>query len=164
MKTIHFIAFLSLWVFAAACASPTPAPVAATPTTQAATPAASAATPAPGVASPVSASATPSPAASAAPGEVVKLSGDTFLTSDPFRIDSDATLEITWNYTGTGPFALWLINMSEEVNDPRYDRMLITDVDGPPSGTAAQIVIPGDYVLQVEQADGPWTVNIKVSP
>jgi hypothetical protein len=98
------------------------------------------------------------------PGEVVKLSGDSFTTSDPFHIGSDTVLEITWNYSGNGPFALWVLNVSEEVTDPLYDRMLITDVDGPPAGTAQQAVIAGDYAVQVEQADGPWTVEIKASP
>jgi hypothetical protein len=107
---------------------------------------------------------TPIPAAALGAGEVVKLSGDSFTTSDPFHIASDTVLEIAWNYTGSGPFALWLLNVSEEVTDPQYDRMLIADVDGPPSGSAQQLVIAGDYVVQVEQADGPWTVEINVVP
>jgi hypothetical protein len=102
----------------------------------------------------------PTPAATVGTGEVVKLSGDTYTTSDPFRFDADATLEITWNYTGTAPFALWLINASAEVNDPKYDRILVTDVTGPHSGTATVGIIAGDWTLQVEQADGPWTVVI----
>ena len=92
------------------------------------------------------------------------MSGDTYTTSDPFHIGSDTTLKITWNYKGSGPFALWLINVSEEVTDPRYDRMLITDVGGSPAGTATQAVIAGEYTLQVEQASGPWTVEIQPAP
>jgi hypothetical protein len=114
--------------------------------------------------SPTQAVLTPIPAATMGAGEVVKLSGDSFTTSDPFHIGSDTVLEIAWNYTGSGPFALWLINVSEEVTDPQYDRMLIADVDSPPAGTAQQAVIAGDYVVQVEQAEGPWTVEIKIAP
>ena len=88
------------------------------------------------------------------------MSGDTFTTSDPFRFGADATLEITWNYTGTAPFALWLINVSVEVTDPKYDRILINDITGPHSGTATEGIIAGDWAVQVEQADGPWTVVI----
>ncbi|MEP7356370.1 MAG: hypothetical protein ABI847_03970 [Anaerolineales bacterium] len=149
MKIVAIIASLSLLF--AACSSPTPSP----------TPLATAGGT---VSSPTQAAKTPIPAVTMAAGEVVKLSGDTFTTSDPFHMDGAATLAITWNYTGSGPFALWLINVSEEVTDPQYDRMLITDVDGAPSGTATQAVIAGDYAVQVEQADGPWTVDIKVAP
>jgi len=114
--------------------------------------------------SPTQVDLTANPAATVGAGEVVKLAGDTFTTSDPFHISSDTVLEITWNYTGSGPFALWLVNVSEEVTDPQYDRMLIADVDGPPAGATQQAVIAGDYVVQIEQADGPWTVEIKAAP
>ena len=157
MKTAHAIASLSIIMFtAAACSSPTPLP---TPTPTAAT-----GTPPPAVSSPAGATSTALAEPTAERGEVVKLSGDTFMTSDPFHIDSDTILEITWDYAGSGPFALWLISVSEEVTDPQYDRMIIADVGGAPSGTAQQPVIAGDYAVQVEQADGPWTVTIKAAP
>jgi hypothetical protein len=147
VKIVVFFTSLAILLSAAACKSPTATP-----------------TPAATVSGPGQATATPRPAVTAGPGEVVKLAGDTFTTSDPFHIDANTTLQITWNYTGSGPFALWLVNVSEEVTDPLYDRMIITDVDGPPSGTAQQAVIPGDYTVQVEQAEGPWTVDINVAP
>ncbi len=150
MKIVAIIASLSiLWAGAACVGSPTATPVSTLPAADS---------------SPTSAVQTPAPAATAGPGEVVKLSGDSFTTSDPFQIGSDTTLEITWTYTGSGPFALWLLNVSEEVTDSQYDRMLIVDVDGPPAGTARQAVIAGDYAVQVEQAEGPWTVVIKTAP
>jgi len=68
-------------------------------------------------------------------------------------------LDITWNYTGTAPFALWLINVSENVTDPNYDRILVDDVTGPHAGTAKQKIIAGDWTVQVEQAAGPWAVQ-----
>jgi hypothetical protein len=138
-----------LWAAAACGSSPTAAPVSTLPAA---------------VSSPTQADLTANPAATVGAGEVVKLAGDTFTTSDPFHISSDTVLEITWNYTGSGPFALWLLNVSEEVTDPQYDRMLIADVDGPPAGAAQQAVIAGDYVVQIEQANGPWTVEIKSAP
>ena len=139
----------TLWAAAACGSTVTVTPVSTGPATEI---------------SPTQAVLTPNSAATVGAGEVVKLSGDTFTTSDPFHIGSDTTLEITWNYTGSGPFALWLLNVSEEVTDPQYDRMLIADVDGPPAGTTRHAVIAGDYVLQIEQADGPWTVEIKAAP
>lgn len=152
MKIITMIARLSILLVAAACSSPAPQPTAPAPTAAGT------------VSGPTQAVLTPLPAVTLAAGEVVKLAGDTFTTSDPFHIDADTTLEITWKYTGSGPFALWVINMSAEVTDPQYDRMIITDVDGAPAGTARQAVIVGDYAVQVEQADGPWTVEIKLAP
>ena len=155
MKTVAIIGLvLSVFASAACGSTPTAAPATAT------------ATLAPAAAASATSSERPTalPASTVAAGEVVKLAGDSFTTSDPFHIGSDTTLEITWNYKGSGPFALWLINVSEEVTDPRYDRMLITDVGGAPAGTARQAVIAGDYTLQVEQASGPWTVEIKPAP
>ena len=152
MRIVNIIASLSLCLAAAACSSPT----STAPTPASTLPAA--------VSSPTDAPLTSGPAITLGPGEVVKLSGDTFTTSDPFHIGSDTVLEITWNYSGSGPFALWVINVSEEVTDPQYDRMLIADVDSPPAGTSEQAVIAGDYAVQVEQADGPWTVEIKAAP
>ncbi len=143
MKTITIVTSLSILLAAAACTSPTPSP-----------------TPSGTASGPTQAVLTPTPKVTAGPGEVVKLSGDSFTTSDPFHIDADTTLQITWNYSGSGPFALWLINVSEEVTDPDYDRMLIVDVDGEPAGTTQQAVIAGDYAVQVEQAEGPWTVEV----
>ena len=150
MKIAAILASLAiLWAAAACGGSPTATPVSTLPAADS---------------SPTQADLTANPAATVGAGEVVKLAGDTFTTSDPFHISSDTVLEITWNYTGSGPFALWLVNVSEEVTDPQYDRMLIADVDGPPAGATQQAVIAGDYVVQIEQADGPWTVEIKAAP
>jgi hypothetical protein len=139
-----------------------PGTTAVSTATATATAAATASITAPAVtASQTSSPTTPAAVPTVGAGEVIKLSGDTYATSDPFRFDADATLEITWNYTGTAPFALWLVNASAEVNDPNYDRILITDIKGPHSGTATAGIIAGDWTVQVEQADGPWTVAIK---
>jgi hypothetical protein len=95
---------------------------------------------------------------------VVKLSGDSFETSDIYRFGADTTLDITWNYTGTAPFALWLVNMSDVVTDPNYDRVLVNDITGPHAGTATTKIIAGDWAVQVEQGEGPWTVEFKPEP
>src|SRR5262249_38282728 len=92
-------------------------------------------------------------------GEVVKLAGDSFTTSDTYRFAADTTLDVSWTYTGTAPFALWLINASENVTDPNFDRILVDDITGPHTGTAKQKIIAGDWQVQVEQAEGPWTVQ-----
>ncbi len=94
-------------------------------------------------------------------GQMVKLSGNSFYTSDPFRLNNDTILDVSWNYTGTAPFALWLINASETVTDPNFDRILVVDITGPHTGSAKKKVIAGDWTIQVEQAEGPWTVEFQ---
>ena len=172
MKKGLSIRWVLVLLTAIACGStPTPAPATPVPTTP--EPATAVSNPAVPSATPVAAataaaSASPAgdditqvPAATVAAGEVVKLSGDSFTTSDPFRFNSDTTLDVAWNYTGTAPFALWLVNVSEDVTDPQYDRILIDDVTGPHTGSTKTKIIAGDWTVQVEQADGPWTVEFK---
>ena len=145
----------------ATTASPTTAsPTAASPTTASPT-AASPTAASPTAASPTAADITPAAVNTVGAGEVVKLSGNSFTTSDPLGFKADTTLEVTWNYTGTSPFALWLLNVSDIVTDPKYDRILVVDVSGPHSGTAKEGIIAGDWAVQVEQAEGPWTVEVK---
>ena len=144
MKRGKFIGWglvMLVMLFMAACGStPTPTPSATSvPTTlpadtqpaataPAAATATEAANPAPS-ATPAEAAASATPADSptdsnitsdtvktVAAGEVVKLSGDSFATSDTYRFSADTTLEITWNYTGTAPFSLWLVNVSDVPN------------------------------------------------
>ena len=112
-------------------------------------------------ASATEANITPGAVRTVAAGEVVKWSGNSFATSDTYRFSADTTLDITWNYTGTAPFALWLINASDIVTDPNYDRILVDDVSGPHAGSAKTKIIAGDWTVQVEQAEGPWTVDFQ---
>ena len=145
-------------VAAASAAQATPAPAASPGGT--AMPAATAPTAATEAsASPTSSAATTATVQTVSAGEVVKLAGNSFTNSDTYRFGADTTLDVSWNYTGTAPFALWLINVSENVTDPNYDRILIDDITGPHSGTAKQKIIAGDWQIEVEQAEGPWTVQ-----
>jgi hypothetical protein len=97
-------------------------------------------------------------------GQIVTLTGDSFATSDPVMLATATTLNVRWAYTGTAPFALWLINVSEVVSDPNFDRILVDDVTGPHAGSVQEKLIAGEWTLQVEQADGPWTVELKPEP
>jgi len=130
-------------------------------TSVAATPAANDTEAANPTAAPTDLDITPGAIQTVAAGEVVKLAGNSFSTSDPYRFSADTTLDITWNYTGTAPFALWLVNASDVVTDPNFDRILVNDVTGPHSGSAPIKIIAGDWTVQVEQAEGPWTVEFK---
>jgi hypothetical protein len=95
------------------------------------------------------------------PGELVKFSGDDTGISEPFRLDVVSTVDISWEYSGSGDFALWLVNDTEELTDPSLFRILIKQAEGASTETAQYRLEPGDYHLEVELADGPWTVLAK---
>ena len=181
MKRGKYIGWgLAVLLVAACGATPTPAPTATSaptqpadtqpaPTAPAADTATEGANPAPSAtptevavsATPTDSNITSDTVKTVAAGEVVKLSGNSFATSDTYRFAADTTLDITWNYTGTAPFALWLVNVSDVVTDPNYDRVLINDVTGPHTGASKTKIIAGDWTVQVEQGEGPWTVEFK---
>jgi len=173
MKRGTVLSWALVLLTAAACNStPTPAPtqlpiLTAPPTTPQTTEAVATATSTQATAAPTTdanptdANITPGSVRTVAAGEVVKWSGVSFATSDIYRFSADTTLDITWNYTGTAPFALWLINASDIVTDPNYDRILVDDITGPHSGSAKTKIIAGDWTVQVEQAEGPWTVDFQ---
>jgi hypothetical protein len=97
-------------------------------------------------------------AAGPVPGELVKFSGDTIGISEPFHLDVTSTVDITWEYAGSGPFALWLVNDTEELTDPSLFRVLIKQAEGASAETTQFRLEPGDYHLEVELAEGQWTV------
>ena len=140
---------IAILLAAAACRPPSPA---AAPPTPAAAPSNPAAAP-------------PSPAGSAgatgpaqSPGELVKFSGDDSAISNPFHLDVASGVDISWQYAGSGRFALWLVNDTEDLADPNLFRILIKEGEGTSNETVQYRLDPGDYHLEVEWADGPWTV------
>ncbi len=177
MKQGKFIGWgLAVLLVAACGATPTPtqpADTQAAPTAPAVPTATGGANPAPSptpteaavsgtsAATPTDSNITSDTVKTVAAGEVVKLSGNSFATSATYRFSADTTLGITWNYTGTAPFALWLVNVSDVVTDPNYDRVLINDITGPHTGSSKTKIIAGDWTVQVEQGEGPWTVEFK---
>ena len=126
------------WLVAAAACQP-----AATPVIQATQP-------------PREATATPGQT----PGELVKFSGKADGVSDLFHLAVESTVEISWQYSGSGQFALWLINESEDLTDPSLARVLIRDTVGNSSEKVQYRLTPGDYYIQVEVADGPWMIQV----
>jgi len=95
----------------------------------------------------------------------LSFSGDNFTTTDPFHVSVPQKVTVAWQYTGSGQFSLWVENNSEFSTDPAYDRILIKDAAA--SGTSGQSeidLIAGDYVVDVELADGPWQVTLTVKP
>lgn len=99
------------------------------------------------------------------PGGLLEYSGaEAVVESDPFRLATEAMVEVSWQHVGAGPFSLWLVNVSEEQFDPAYYQILVEDTIGKTSGSTQVALIAGDYVAYVEQADGPWKVSVKLLP
>lgn len=106
--------------------------------------------------------ASPAPAQ---PAKVlVSFSGADSAVSDTFHLSADGAVKVSWRYTGLGHFAAWLVNVSEELSDPTYDRQLVVDVNAEAAGAASFRLIAGDYTLEVEEAAGPWTVAVEPQP
>lgn len=99
-----------------------------------------------------------------APGELVKFSGDTFAASNAFQLAEKTMVEVSWQYAGTGPFAVWLVNDSENLEDPAFARILVKDAHGASSEAVQYELIAGEYTVEIEQADGPWTVRVRLLP
>ena len=130
---------IAILLAAAACRPATPAAAPPTPTTGAA------------VTEP------------ALPGQLVKFSGDDSAVSDPFHLEVAASVDISWQYSGSGPFALWLVNDTEDLADPSLFRTLIKQSGGASNEATQYRLDPGDYHLEVELADGQWTVLAKAA-
>ncbi len=106
--------------------------------------------------------ATPAAAQPAAEGEeLVKFSGAADAASNAFHLNADSPVEISWDYTGDGLFALWLVNDTEDLEDSSLYRVLIKESTGGSQESAQYTLSSGDYHLEVEMAGGPWTVQVK---
>lgn len=102
--------------------------------------------------------------ATLAPGELAKFSGDTWAASSAFKLADKRMVEISWQYSGTGPFAVWLVNDSEDLEDAAFARILVKDTVGASSESVQYELIAGEYTVEIEQADGPWTVRVRLLP
>lgn len=97
--------------------------------------------------------------------EALSFSGDTFFTSDPFKLNAPGRVEIAWKNSGKDPFSIWILNNNEFSGDPRYDRILVKNVDElDTTGKSSVDLIAGNYVVEVEFAGGPWQITITLIP
>jgi hypothetical protein len=95
----------------------------------------------------------------------LNFSGDDFFTSNPFDLNAAGKVDIVWEYSGDGPFAFWILSNDEFSGNPKYDRILVKDVDDTASSGQTTIdLIAGNYVIEVEMASGPWQITISAQP
>jgi hypothetical protein len=115
-------------------------------------------------ASPTPAEATASAIPISPAKALVSFSGAASAVSDAFHLPVAGAVEVSWQYTGRGHFAVWLVNVSEALADPAYDRQLVVDTDDDTVGAAGFQLIAGDYTLEVEEAAGPWVIAVEPRP
>ena len=101
------------------------------------------------------------------PDTLLNFSGNTFLNSDPFKMAAPGRVLVIWENKAASPgdLAIWLDNNDDFPTDPNYDRLLVKNVDDHRAAGQSEInLIAGTYVVDVEIADGPWQITVKLVP
>lgn len=96
------------------------------------------------------------------PYELYRVAGEgSPFVSQPIRLATDATLRINWNQSGQGKFILSLANRDPALQSTPYGRVIFELSVGPSNGSGEYSFVAGEYVLQVEEADGAWEVWVE---
>lgn len=96
---------------------------------------------------------------------LLEFSGSTFTNTDPFHLSAPGKIEVSWQNLGTGQLSVWIDNNDEFATDPNYDHILVKNIDNTKASGQADIsLITGNYVVDVEIADGPWKITVKLLP
>lgn len=96
-----------------------------------------------------------------APGLLVSATGESSFVSDLLRRDSETTIRVEWEQSSQGLFAIWIIYESEEdLPDPDMYRILVENTVSPSSGAKTYTLPAGEWTVQVEEAHGPWKVDV----
>jgi ABC-type Fe3+-hydroxamate transport system substrate-binding protein len=82
-------------------------------------------------------------------------SGKAAISTSTFHLNS-GFYRFNYTYKGSGNF---IINL-KKVNGASYDQYLIANIIGSGNSSKALNVQDGDYYLDVQIADGPWTVDV----
>lgn len=103
----------------------------------------------------------PTPTPTLAPNELVKAYGTKPYLSSKLTLDSETSIHITWTQSGKGLFAIWFIYSSvPNLPDPTLYRILVENTTQPSQGSKTYLIPAGEWLLQVEQANGPWSVVV----
>jgi len=95
-------------------------------------------------------------------GELLRLSGNAPFTSTPFRLESKTFLRVYWRQASQGKFQLSIVNLDQSQMGTPYGKVTFESTAGPSSFWGDYEFIAGDYVVSVENADGPWEIWIQV--
>ncbi len=145
-----------------ACLAPTPPPTLAPIATLASTP-----TLAPSATLAPAATAAPTPTPGPAPVELINAAAPSGgYASDTIHFAHDTTLRVDWTQDSHGLFALWVIYDGEaNLADPSLNRILVENTTAPSTGSKQYQPPAGDWYLEVEDSQGPWTVVVAdISP
>jgi hypothetical protein len=82
-------------------------------------------------------------------------------TSPPLQFSSDVTLLVHWEQSSVGEFSFVMSSGNGFAETVVSDEILFELVLGPSTGSGEAAFSPGDYVLKVTAADGPWLIWIE---
>ncbi len=103
----------------------------------------------------------PTPTPTLAPNELIKAYGTKPYLSPKLTLAVETSITITWTQSSKGLFAIWFIYDSEtNLPNPALHRTLVENTTQPSQGSKTYLIPAGDWLLQVEQANGPWSVVV----
>lgn len=103
----------------------------------------------------------PTPTPTLAPNELAKAFGTKPYLSSKLTLDSETSLTITWTQSSKGLFAIWFIyDGKPNLANPALYRTLVENTTQPTQGSKTYLIPAGDWLLHVEQANGPWSVVV----
>lgn len=103
----------------------------------------------------------PTPTPTLAPNELVKAYGTKPYLSSKLTLASETSITITWTQSSKELFAIWfLYDSTPNLPNPALYRILVENTTQPSQGAKTYLIPAGDWLLQVEQANGPWSVVV----
>ena len=157
MKSKRFkaLALLGLVFLLAACAGPANG----SPTLTPAVSDAALQTPVPSIVVTPSLAVVPT----AATGEILRVSGNGPQGGIPLKLAADTRIRINWQETHTTAFTFTITNQDPKAANTQNGKITIDNTIGPASSYVDYLFASGDYIVAVEQSDGPWEIWIKAT-
>lgn len=95
-------------------------------------------------------------------GEILRLSGDGPFTSEPFKLEKDEALRVSWQQSSKSQFILSVVNADPALKGDPSGKVTFEFMVGPSFGNGDYKFKAGSYVISVDKADGPWEVWVQV--
>jgi hypothetical protein len=103
----------------------------------------------------------PTPTPTLAPNELIKAYGTKPYLSSKLTLAAETSITITWTQSSKELFAIWfLYDGTVNLPNPALYRLLVENTTQPSQGAKTYLIPAGDWLLQVEQANGPWSVVV----
>ncbi len=105
--------------------------------------------------------AVPAPTPTLAPNELIKAYGTKPYLSSKLTLAVETSITITWTQSSKELFAIWfLYDGTLNLSNPALYRILVENTTQPSQGAKPYLIPAGEWLLQVEQANGPWSVVV----